>query len=213
MTLINNPTMLRSLIVKYNLRKMFSIDLAQYGFIAKYDPNETVCRAGEIVSSIILLLEGELIASFVTKGGQVHTELHYHSPNILGLVAAMWHQAAINDIKTLSPCLCIFLPIEKCEEELREDTVFLNYACRYLADHIREISNRFDPLPTRLARFILSETKDGLFSYNLTFCSEILGTSQRHLFRVLRDFCDQGILVRRSKGVYEVLAPERLREQ
>ena len=210
---INNPALLRSLVAEHDLRRMFSIDLTQYATIAQYDANEVICRAGERPRSIILLLEGELIASFVTKGGQEHCELHYHSPNILGLVGAMWHQPAINDVKTMCPCLCIVLPIDKCEEALRQDTVFLNYACKYLADHIRTISSRFDPLPTRLARFILNESKNGMFSYNLTVCSEILGTSQRHLFRVMRDFCEQGILCRKTRGTYEILDPELLMQQ
>ncbi len=210
---INNSALLRSLIVKHDIGRMFSIDLLPYAILVQYDANELICRAGERPGSIILLLEGELIASFVTKSGQEHCELHYHSPNILGLVAAMWNQTAINDVKTMTPCLCISLPVEKCEALLREDVVFLNFACRYLADHIRTISSRFEPLPTRLARFILNESRDGLFSYNLTLCSEILGTSQRHLFRVLRDFCDQGILRRKTKGVYEILDPARLGQQ
>ena len=205
--------MLRSLIDKYELQRLFSIDLMECATIVRFDADEMICRTGERPGSIILLLEGECIANFVTKDGQVHCELYCQSPNILGLVGAMWQQEAINDVKTMSPCLCLFISVDKYGEFLRKDPVFLNYACRYLADHIRTISYRFDPLPTRLARFILSESQKGQFSVNLSVCSEILGTSQRHLLRTLHEFCKQGLLRHHSRGVYEILSPELLQEQ
>ncbi len=206
-----DPQRLQAIIRRYDVGKMFSFDLTPYASVVEYEANETICRIGETPKHIILLLEGECMASFTTRGGQAHCEMHSHSPNIFGLVGALWQQPAINDVRTLTPCLCLFIPVEKCSEALRSDTRFLNYACRYLANHIRTISQRFDPLPARFARFILQESRNRLFSYNLTICSEILGTSQRHLLRVLREFCDQGLLAHRSKGVYEILDPMGLR--
>ena len=208
----SNPAELSELFDRYDFRKIFSFDPLPYSTLVQFGPGEIICRIGEIPTSIILLLEGECIASFMTQGGHMHSEMHTYGPNIFGLVGAMWQQPAINDMRTISECLCIFVSVDRCGDLLQKDPVFLNYACRYLARHIRTISQRFDPLPARLARFIFTESKNRLFSYNLTLCSEILGTSPRHLFRVLRDFCDQGVLRRRSKGVYEILDPLLLRD-
>ncbi|OYO76234.1 hypothetical protein CG709_15530, partial [Lachnotalea glycerini] len=49
-----------------------------------------------------------------------------------------------------------------------------------------------------------------IFSENLTALSELLGTSYRHLLRTLRNFCDNGYLLK-EKGYYKIIAPNQLR--
>ena len=120
------------------------------------------------------MADGALIASSVSKSGKLHCELQYQSPNILGLTSALWNKPAINTIEALTPCLYLSLSVDLYGEALHQDTKFLNYACSYLAEHIRKNFIHYEQLPTRLAQFILREQKDGYFGYNTRLCADVL---------------------------------------
>ena len=62
----------------------------------------------------------------------------------------------------------------------------------------------FEALESRLASFILKNSKDNIFHYNLTECAELLCTSYRHLLRVLNSFCTNNKLSKNGK-YYEII--------
>ena len=213
MVQINDPNLLRSLIQEHKLQDIFSFDLEQCAYVVRYDENELICHAGDFSSTLMILVEGECIAYDINKVGKIHCELHYHGLNILGLVSTLWNKPIINDIKTITPCTFVCIGIDKNWNNLHDDVKFLNYATLYLADHIRKSAGHFEQLSTRLASFILEMQHDSVFSYNLTLCADILGTSHRHLLRTLRDFCNLGILRHDGKGIYTIPNADLLREQ
>ena len=191
---LNDPALKRALIEKHHFQEHFSLDLEKCSVLLRCEAGETLCHSGEVYPEIQLLADGALIASSVSKRGKLHCELQYQSPNILGLTSALWNKPAINTIEALTPCLCLSLSVDLYGAALHQDTKFLNYACLYLAEHIRKNFIHYEQLPTRLAQFILREQKDGYFGYNTRLCADVLETSQRHLLRTLRSFCDGGIL-------------------
>lgn len=208
---IQDKTLLRRYIRKFNLQSMFTMNLEANASLVRYDTDELICHAGGYVSSLLILVDGECMAYVINQSGKLHCELHYHGLHILGLVSAIWDQPVINDIKALSPCTFLKIPLAQHKSELITDVKFLTYAVRYLADHIRKSSSHFDPLSTRLASFILEMEKDGVFSVNLTLCADILETSYRHLLRTLQDFCQEGMLEHEGRGTYRILDAEKLR--
>ena len=210
---MNNPTLKHALIEKHHFQDHFSINLDECTSLLFYEAGEYLCHSGEIHPTVLLLADGKLIASSITKNGKVHCELQYQTPNILGLASAIWGKPAINSIETLTPCLCLSIPVDLYGTALHQDTKFLNFACLYLADHIRKNSMHYEPLPTRLAHFILREQKDGYFSYNIKLCADVLEASQRHLLRTLRTLCDMGILEHVGRGCYKILDAGRLEIQ
>ena len=60
--------------------------------------------------------------------------------------------------------------------------------------------NLYESLESRLASFILKTEKDGVFSYNLTECAELLCTSYRHLLRIINLFCSTNKLIKNGKS-------------
>ena len=152
---LNDPALKRALIEKHHFQEHFSLDLEKCSVLLRCEAGETLCHSGEIYPEIQLLADGALIASSVSKSGKLHCELQYQSPNILGLTSALWNKPAINTIEALTPCLCLSLSVDLYGEALHQDTKFLNYACSYLAEHIRKNFIHYEQLPTRLAQFIL----------------------------------------------------------
>ena len=64
-------------------------------------------------------------------------------------------------------------------------------------------------LESRMARFILSNSPDNLFSFQLTNCADILNVSYRHLLRMLKTFCQMGVLEKVKNG-YRVTSRDSL---
>ena len=210
---LNNPALKRALIEKHHFQDYFSLDLESCTSLLYYEAGESLCHSGQLHPTVMLLADGDLIASSITKSGKLHCELQYHSPNILGLTSAIWNKPVINNIEVLTPCLCLSISVELYGKALRQDVKFLNFACLYLADHIRKNAMHYEQLPTRLAQFILREQKDGYFNYSIKLCADVLETSQRHLLRTLRAFCDMGILEHVGRSHYKILDAGRLEIQ
>ncbi len=160
-----------------------------------------------------MLVEGECIAYSLNRAGKIHTERLYTGLNPIGLISNLWNKPIVNDIKTLTPCKCIAISLRDYGNELHNDAKFLNYAVLYLADHIRKNDSRHEQLSTRLAAFMLEISKENVFSYNMSLCADVLGTSQRHLLRTLKKFCDEGILHHSSRGTYKIIDRKRLKEK
>ena len=140
---LNDPALKRALIEKHHFQEYFSLDLEKCSVLLRCEAGETLCHSGEIYPEIQLLADGALIASSVSKSGKLHCELQYQSPNILGLTSALWNKPAINTIEALTPCLYLSLSVDLYGEALHQDTKYLNYACSYLAEHIRKKSIYF----------------------------------------------------------------------
>ena len=86
---LNDPALKRALIEKHHFQEYFSLDLEKCSVLLRCETGETLCHSGEIYPAIQLLADGALIASSVAKSGNLHCELQYQSPNILGLTSAL----------------------------------------------------------------------------------------------------------------------------
>ncbi|WP_430839536.1 hypothetical protein [Clostridium nigeriense] len=99
---------------------------------------------------------------------------------------------------------------------LFNDIKFLRYTCMNLGERLSYMNSNtcitmFDSLESRLASFILNNSTDNIFHYNLTECAELLCTSYRHLLRVLNTFCNNNKLNKTGK-YYKIIDKDYLIE-
>ena len=66
-----------------------------------------------------------------------------------------------------------------------------------------------EPVETRLARFILDNSINNRFSFQLTTCAAILNVSYRHLLRTINSFKKDGLL-EKEKSYYIVQDKQQL---
>lgn len=209
---LNDPALMQHYINKYHLQDYFSFDLRSAAVLVRYEANEILGMSGRVVNTFSILVSGECIAYMITRSDKFHCECHYRDMHFMGMVGTLWNKPAINDIKALTPCLCLCFPAEIYRPILLNDVKFLRYAAEYMASHIRQNAAHFEPLETRLAAFILETEQDGVFRYNLTLCADLVETSYRHLLRTLHTFCAMGILKRKEKSSYLIADRSQLEE-
>lgn len=205
-----DPALVRHYIAQHDLQKLFPFDLEKVSSLLFYDQDELITEAGERTNSITVQVEGTSIAYVLTSTNKFHYVRMIHSPFVMGMVCTIWDEPAIDDIRAITPCVFLSFSATPYLDQLQNYVPFLQYANRWMAAHIRQNADHFEPLPTRLADFILNAAQDGLFQTNLTLCADLLETSYRHLLRMLRTLCENGILEKTQKGCYRILDQERL---
>lgn len=209
---IQDHALLEKYIGQYQLQDIFSLELSECAFLLQYDQDELIIQAGDTCKNFLIHVEGNCMAYSITSSEKIHCECYYHGLSILGLVSALWNEPAINNIRTITPCIFIAIPVNPYRAFLQNDVKFLRYAEFWLANHIRKNASHFEPLQNRLAAFILDVQKNNVFQFNMTLCADLLETSYRHLLRTLQSFCNENILQKTSKASYIILDQNRLEE-
>ena len=185
----------------------------------RYEKGAYLCRYGEPVPPLLLLLEGRVSVSLTPAHGRTHI-VTYCEPGqlICGDVEVVFQNAlATADLKAESRVLCAGISIQEHRPALLRDPEFLCFALRRVSlemikDSVYAANNLLFPLEDRLAAYLVEQARDGLFQGNLTRTAELLGVSYRQLSRVLRAFQDQGKL-ERTKGGFRILDRGALEEQ
>lgn len=212
MHIIKKKDRMRDYIQKFQLQDYFSFNIEDDAKLIAYDMDEMIGYTNEKYEELLLLVEGECAAYSLNAKDQIHCERYYRPFDVMGLISVIWETSAINDIKALTPCVFISIPMDKYRRKLLEDIKFLRFSVKYLANHIRENSRLFEPLQPRLATHILEMEKEGYFYQNLALSADLLGTSYRHLLRTLKLFCDHGILYKERRGLYHIRDRNQLEE-
>lgn len=107
---------------------------------------------------------------------------------ILGEIEFITDQPYVSSVVALKKSFVICFPVAACKKELLQDAGFLYQIGRRLAMHI------------------LSIQKDGCFSLELGTLADFLGTSYRHLLRVINQMISEGLIERDFRSAaYRIL--------
>ena len=183
---INDNKKLNYYINKYKINEIFSSDIYPYMEIHHFKKNEHICLSGEELKYLYL---------FVYSPVQIVGEIE-----LLNKIEFQCNIQAIRD------CICIAVPRKIIEEKYLKDSKFLHYISTHLALKLASLSvsnsvNILYPLENRLASYILASytSEDSNNTENLTQIAEFLGTSYRHLLRVVKEFELEKIIKRDNK--------------
>lgn len=110
-------------------------------------------------------------------------------------------------VKAVTDFECIAVSYQNCLAELKTNLVLLNKLGTELAEKLTTSSDNFTSTALctgeqRLCAYILQNSHRGLFRDTLTDVSCSVGMSYRHMFRLLGQLCEEGILEKRESGYY-----------
>lgn len=120
------------------------------------------------------------------------------------------------NVQAIGPVWCLCLPLTAAQELLTDSPLFLRFLCEHLCQklirntHNLSISLNY-PVDERLASYIYCTCQNNFFQDNYTHLAEYLGCSHRQLLRVLRRFCEEGIL-KKEDHAYHIADGERLKK-
>jgi len=207
---INNEESLKYYIKKYGINNIFQSNTLDYMKLYSFNKNEHICKANEKMNYFYFLVEGKAKVYILLANGKSLLLRFYNPLDIIGDMEFIDSNIYNCDVQVVRECLCIGISLDDLRKHALNDTVFLKYMCKSLSVKLASSSlsssiNLLYPLENRLASYILAVSPeeseyplDGIIADNLIEIAEILGTSYRHLIRVINKFYKEKIIKKQN---------------
>ncbi|QHW29789.1 cyclic nucleotide-binding domain-containing protein [Paenibacillus rhizovicinus] len=197
---------LEGYLVQYALEEIFPSALRQHLVLYRFEPDEALCTQGEEPQHIFYLVQGK-VKIYTTSAEGNTLLLNFTSP--LGVLGEIECLSELNNLNTVTAVTAVeAIGVHKRWLRLyREEVPFLQFMLQMISEKFYSKSvalsfNLLYPVEIRLASYLLSVTSPGeakVSTANLKDMANLIGTSYRHLNRVILNFCRMQ-LVERSRG-------------
>ena len=200
---VKNQELLDKYVNNTGISKLFSQDISNLLELFSLNKGDFLINEGECSDYLYFLVSGKLKVFSHSTSGKIMSLTLFNSFEIVGETCSLWNKPPTASVQATSKAYCIGISM-KYRDLLLNDVIFLRYICQNLGERLSYMNNTtcinlYESLESRLASFILKTEKDGIFSYNLTECAELLCTSYRHLLRIINLFCSTNKLVKNGK--------------
>lgn len=199
---------------KYPIENLFGIPVQEHLVVHEIEKDAYFFRHDRSFDRLLFLVEGRAKCYQVHADGTESIFAFMEPGNIIGdmkLVGAITRDYLVQALK---PCIVIELRLSECKEQILKDVKFMRLLATLLGNKIYYQDVRLSTtqqLTTKqsLARFVLYDQHDGVFSEALTTTAQYLAVNYRQLQRVIAEFCDSGFLTR-ANGKYLITDPAAL---
>ena len=214
---INNVSLKNKYIDKYGLNNFFTNDMSEYMELILFEKNDYICKESEKMNYLYFFVEGKAKVYVILKNGKSLLLCFYYPMTVLGDLELVNNCDTTTNIQVLRDSYCIAIDLSKVRENLLLDAKFLRYACDSLGGKLQRSSNNSSinllyPLENRFASYLLSvlpSYSDFITIEGVNHISELLGSSYRHLNRVIKSLCDNNI-IEKNKNQKQILNLKKL---
>lgn len=194
------------LLKKYGMEHIPTKALQLYQF----EPGEIILQEGTPMDACFLIVKGDAKVYIASENGRSMLMSCLVSEGFIGemeLLTQSFHSYSRYVAQTVFTCIRI--RYSDITYAMQDNPVFLNYMIENLSSKLYLSMQCFlhrvhYTAEERLASHILRHSRNGYFSSVLSDVSLSLGISYRHLFRLLDQFCSQGLLEKTPQG-YKIL--------
>ncbi len=212
MKIIENISLLREKLMEYELDQIFEeVEYRPFKLFA-YEDGEVLLREGEEMSHLLYLVEGRAKATSSMETGKSLLLRFNHPLALIGDLELVRHTPVQSQITAVTNCLCIGLPVDYIYKHEMKNTAFLQDLLKHLSYKLQTRTtasrvNLLSSVENRLASYLLSISTPGnefgteLQTGNVGEMADLLGTTHRHLNRVLHDLTEKGIIEKKHKHI------------
>ncbi|EKY23290.1 cyclic nucleotide-binding domain-containing protein [Clostridium celatum] len=218
---LNNQALLNSYITKYQLNKYLNKNLLESLEIYTFDKNEYICTLNEELNYMYFLVFGKAKVTTLLSNGKSLLICFNNPLSTIGDLELLDNPIADCNVITLEKSICLGLPINKIHIYGYNDPIFLRFIISSLEEKLRKNSvyssiNILYPLENRFAIYLLSSLPSNLSETtieieNINNLSQLLGSSYRHLTRVIKKLCSDNI-IEKNKNTIKILNLPLLQE-
>lgn len=208
---------------QFGLDDVIPKTLRKHLALYRFEMDEALCLQGEAPQYIHFIVQGKVKVYTTSTEGKTLL-INFTIPlGVIGEIECLRGKKNLNTVTAVFPVETISLHkrwLTQYEEEVSFLRFLLNIVThKFYQKSIALSSSLLYPVEVRLASYLLSisiedekgMTHSSLSMTNLKDTANLIGTSYRHLNRVLQGFCSTG-LVERSKGKLIVLDRKGLTE-
>lgn len=214
MKILHNPDLLKNFIQKNKINSLIDPKLNQYMQLILFDKNDYIYQQEESLKHLYFFIQGKIKVFYSLSNGKENILRFLDKPRIAGEIEFILNRPAATTLQAMEPTYCIILPLKCCGSLLLEDPLFLrtisyNMAeALFTANNNASVNQSFSP-KSRIASYILSVAKDGFFRIDLKNLPNIIGISDRHLFRIISEFTQNNVIQKEDHG-YSIVDHDEL---
>lgn len=208
----------------HGLGDIFTEELMQHLTLYAFDRGELICSQGQPSDRLFILVKGK-IKVYTTSAEGKSLILNFFSPvEVIGDIEYVQNINIINTVEAVSPVHMIGVPYRVLHRYAEHSPALLNFLLRIITRKFHQKSNflRFSlmyPVEVRLASYLQSISYDDsdsgfegqVSTLDLNDIANLIGTSYRHLNRIIRKLSEEGV-IERSKGFIRVKDKKKLSE-
>ena len=172
----------------------------------EYEKGELITAPFRILNQLLFIVEGEIKIYGIREDGETYSVSTGRSGTMLGDMEFSGNKKFPYYTEVVERVLCISVPFKENLNDLKEDSVFLNYVIEQLADKL-ESSSRMELEVKTLEEkvlFYLEEDLEDHMIRNINATVDRLHCSRRQLQRVLKKLCDEDRVEKEKKGCYRL---------
>lgn len=207
----------------HQIQSLFIEEILPYLTLFVFDKGEQICSQGEAVEYLYILVKGK-VKIFTTSEEGKTLILSFKTPlEVIGDIEYVQEIDTINTVEAVSPVVMIGVRQTVLRRFLKDHSPFLQFLLKIITRkfYIKSQFMRHNilyPVETRLASYLVSVAYDEnealvngkVSTSNLTDIANLIGTSYRHLNRVIKEFSLNG-LVERDNGAIVIKDLEGLK--
>ncbi|MGG3562143.1 cyclic nucleotide-binding domain-containing protein [Neobacillus rhizosphaerae] len=219
---IKDREQLQTYIETYQIEAIFNEQLIPYLTLYSFEEGELICSQGEPSEYLYVLVKGKV--KIYTNSAEGKTLiLSFKTPlEVIGDLEYVQGIDFVNTVEAVSSVSMIGIHHRWLKKYAKDHAPFLQFLLEIITKkfHVKSKSMSLTimyPVEVRLASYLMSVSLDESVSLNksqirinIKDTANLIGTSYRHLNRVIAQLCEDG-LIERNKGLILVKDRERLR--
>jgi CRP/FNR family transcriptional regulator, putaive post-exponential-phase nitrogen-starvation regulator len=215
MKVIFNQELLKFYLQEYKLDVLFDEDTLKEMQLYQLNRGELLCSNGDKLDQMYFLVKGKL-KIFTTLPNGKSLLLRFNNPlSIIGDIEFTTQYEVKVNVKSVFESMLIGINFLSLYKSFYNNPEFLRFLLEKVSHKLYSFSNFTSinllyPVKKRLASYLLSMMYhennflfyEDLKAEKLTDVADLLGTSYRHLNRVLKKLCSESIIKKTKKGFY-----------
>lgn len=183
--------------------------------LRSYVKGECMITGGEPLHNIYFLVEGKVKVFTITPEDKKLIIRFVKAPVTLGDIEFANEEAAMNFVEASTDCMAICISYKNVKETIGNNPSFLYFLLKSIAQKFRTKTNFTSfivlyPVEVRFASYLLSistDSEETLFredmkNSSLIDIADMIGTSYRHLNRVIQKLCHEQIIERVNGSIH-----------
>ena len=184
-----------------------------------YQTNESILKTGDGIDGLYFLIEGKYYVSSLEITGKELLLRYSKKPAILGDIEILEQCPVQSNCIAAEKCEFIYVPLSTYQRCLQHDAAFTQLMLKELAYKLKTCTissrvNALSPVSVRLAAYYCTvvstqASSEYIASTKLDEVASLIGTTKRHLNRILKGWNDEGI-IRRDGDQIQILNWEKI---
>ncbi|MBH5316251.1 Crp/Fnr family transcriptional regulator [Paenibacillus sp. GSMTC-2017] len=211
MKIIEEQTIIQRYVAQYKLDQVFSHPDALPFQLRTYEKDGVVLSEGEKLDGLYFQVKGRTRVSSSVETGKSLLLRFCHPFAVFGDVELLQNIVIQSQVEATEQTSFLFINKHKIETELMQDYKFLHFLLKQLSYKLQTCTtasrvNLLTSVEERFASYLLTTQDDHLFGKEM-FTSYIpdiaslIGTTPRHLNRVIHKFSEMNILKKETKKI------------